>query len=113
MRSKMTVTDLDTDEILQTQDVKMSIEMIDAVTFTDLDGDGYLDMQIDIPVHGSGEEAGMDEFGKRSFLLWDPQKEAFAEESGEETAQRLLEQNQDPAGQQEEESSVSDAGNGA
>ncbi len=99
----MTVTDLDRDEILQMQNVKMSIEMADAITFTDLDGDGYLDMRIDLPVHWSGEKTAMDEYGEQSFLLWEPQEGAFAEKSGSEIAQRLLEQEQDEAGRQEEE----------
>ena len=59
---EMTVRNLGTDELLQSQIVELSIEMPDMIAFVDLNEDGYLDMQIGKPTHSSGERAVMDRF---------------------------------------------------
>lgn len=98
---EMTVTNLDTGELLQSQKVKMSMEMPDMITFVDLDEDGYLDMQIDKPTHWSGARAEVDEFADRSFMLWNAEEEVFELKSETEVAQRLR-QNQGEDERQED-----------
>lgn len=98
---EMTITNLDTDELLQSQTVRMSIEMPDMITFVDLDADGYLDMQIDKPTHWSGARAEVDEFADRSFMLWNAEEEVFEWKSETEVAQRLR-QNQGEDERQED-----------
>lgn len=74
---KMTVTDRDRGEVWQETNVAMSIELPDMVTFTDLNGDGFSDMQIGLPTHWNGDRAQMDQFADYSYLLWSPEENMF------------------------------------
>lgn len=85
---EMTVTDSETGELLQKRNIQMSIEMPDMITFTDLDADGYLDMQLDKPVHSSGQRAVMTEYARQIWLLWNPDEAVFELAGSEEIEQR-------------------------
>ena len=98
---EMTVTNLDTNELLQIQNVKMSIEVVDMITFLDLDEDGYLDMQIMRPTHWNGERAVVDEFSEEVLMLWNPQENLFAVKSRKEISE-IRAQNRDKDLQKEE-----------
>ena len=98
---KMTVTDLDTNELLQTQNVKMSIEVADMITFLDLDEDGYLDMQIMRPTHWNGERAVVDEFSEEVLMLWNPQENVFVMKSRKEISE-IRAQNRDKDSEKKE-----------
>lgn len=74
---RMTVRDVEKDEILQKTEVSMSIEMPDMITFTDLDGDGFSDMKIGCPTHWNGGRAQMDEFADYSYWMWKPEENKF------------------------------------
>lgn len=74
---EMTVTNMETNEIYQKQMVSLSIELPDMISFRDLDGDGYLDMQIERPVHSSGERAVISSYKEPYFMLWNPKQEIF------------------------------------
>lgn len=100
---EMTVRNLDTDELLQSQIVELSIEMPDMIAFVDLDEDGYLDMQIGKPTHSSGERAVMDKYAKQSFMLWNPEEEVFETKSEREVAESLRQKQGEKDGQEETE----------
>lgn len=93
---EMTVIDLATNELLQNQQVQMSIEIPDMITFTDLDEDGYLDIQIDHPSHWNGSRAEIDEYSSQTYMLWNPAKSVFEDKSGREVAESLM-KNQEAA----------------
>lgn len=98
---EMTVTNLDTDKLMQSQTVKMSIEMPDMITFTDLDEDGYLDMRIVQPTHWNGERAVVDEYSGEFLMFWNPRKEAFEVKSRQEGSE-IRAQNRNQYLQEEE-----------
>ncbi len=74
----MTVTDLETGEVMQESRVSLSIELPDTITYPDLNGDGYMDMRVGAPVHVSGAKAVEEFYSPPSYLLWNPQTEQFA-----------------------------------
>lgn len=74
----MTVTDMETGEVLQESRVSLSIELPDTITYPDLNGDGYADMRVGAPVHINGAKAIEDEYASPSYLLWNPLLEQFA-----------------------------------
>ncbi|MFG6357296.1 MAG: hypothetical protein K1W26_10840 [Acetatifactor sp.] len=80
----MTVTDMETGEVLQERRVSLSIELPDTVTYADLNGDGYADMRVGAPVHMSGAKATEYRYSPPSYLLWDPQTEQFERKTEEE-----------------------------
>ena len=80
----MTVTDMETGEVLQEGRVSLSIELPDTITYPDLNGDGYADMRIGAPVHGSGAKAEEEDYTPPSYLLWDPQTEQFVPKTEKE-----------------------------
>ncbi len=80
----MTVTDMETGEVLQEGRVSLSIELPDTITYPDLNGDGYADMRIGAPVHGSGAKAEEEDYTPPSYLLWDPQTEQFVRKTEKE-----------------------------
>ncbi|MCM1121858.1 MAG: hypothetical protein NC416_04675 [Eubacterium sp.] len=86
----MTVTDTETDEVLQEQQVSLSIELTDTVTYPDLNGDGYADMRVGAPVHISGAKAAEDDYKKPSYLLWNPQAEQFERKTEKEVENSRL-----------------------
>lgn len=90
---EMTVKNLETGEVYQQQNVPLSIELPDMISFVDLDADGYLDMQIEQPVHSSGERAVIEEYQGPWYMLWNPEESIF-EEKGEHEVSRRLFQNQ-------------------
>ena len=89
----MTVTDARTGEIIQKQQVSMSIEMPDMIDFMDLDWDGYVDMKIEMPTHSSGERATVNAYSKKSYMLWNPEKNCFEPKTEKEIAE-IIRQNQ-------------------
>ena len=82
----MTVTDLETGEVLQERRVSLSIELPDTITYPDLNGDGYADMRVGAPAHMSGAKAEEDYYTSPSYLLWDPQTEQFERRTEKEVA---------------------------
>ncbi len=80
----MTVTDMETGEVLQESKVSLSIELPDTITYPDLNGDGYADMRIGAPVHMSGAKAVEEDYRQPSYLLWDPQTEQFVRKTEKE-----------------------------
>ena len=80
----MTVTDMETGEVLQERKVSLSIELPDTITYPDLNGDGYADMRVGAPVHMSGEKAEEEDYTPPSYLLWDPQTEQFVRKTEKE-----------------------------
>lgn len=86
----MTVTDQETGKVLQESTVQLSIELLDAVTFTDLNADGYADMRIDKPSHSSGERVVSGPWFSQDYLLWNPQTEQFEYKTGIEVQNSLL-----------------------
>ena len=89
----MTVTDAQTGEIIQKKQVSMSIEMPDMIDFTDLDGDGYVDMKIELPTHSSGERATVNSYSRQSYMLWNPENNCFEAKKEKEIAE-IIRQNQ-------------------
>ena len=82
----MTVTDMDTGEVLQERRVSLSIELTDTITYPDLNGDGYADMRIGAPVHMNGAKAVEEDYAPPDYLLWDPQTEQFVRKTEKEVA---------------------------
>ena len=82
----MTVTDMETGEVLQERRVSLSIELPDTITYADLNGDGYADMRVGAPVHMSGTKAAEEDYTPPSYLLWDPQAEQFVRKTEKEVA---------------------------
>lgn len=80
----MTVTDMETGEVLQECRVSLSIELPDTITYPDLNGDGYADMRVGAPVHSSGEKAAEEDYTPPSYWLWDPQTEQFVRKTEKE-----------------------------
>lgn len=80
----MTVTDMETGEVLQERRVSLSIELPDTITYPDLNGDGYADMRVGAPVHSSGAKAAEDDYTPPSYLLWDPQTQQFVRKTEKE-----------------------------
>ena len=80
----MTVTDLETGEVLQEREVSLSIELPDTITYPDLNGDGYADMRVGAPVHVNGEKAVEEDYKSPSYLLWNPQTEQFERKTEKE-----------------------------
>lgn len=74
---EMTVTDMETGEVLQERSLSLSIELPDTITYPDLNGDGYADMRVGAPVHISGAKAEEEYYSPPSYLLWDPQTQQF------------------------------------
>lgn len=90
---EMTVKNFETGEVYQQQNVPLSIELPDMISFVDLDVDGYLDMQVERPVHSSGERAVIEEYQGPYYMLWNPEESIF-EIKGEHEISRRLFQNQ-------------------
>lgn len=86
----MIVSDKETGRELQRSKVILSVEITDTITFTDLNADGYVDMQIDKPVHWSGEQAAVEPWSARDYILWNPEKEGFERKTWEEVRSSLL-----------------------
>lgn len=86
----MTVTDEETGRELQRCKLRLSIELPDAITFTDLNADGYVDMQIAEPVHSSSGHADMNEHASLSYMLWNSEEEMFERKTWEEVNDSLL-----------------------
>ncbi len=82
----MTVTDMETGEVLQEHRVSLCIELPDTITYPDLNGDGYADMRVGAPVHSSGAKAVEDDYTSPTYLLWDPQTEQFERKTEKEVA---------------------------
>ena len=80
----MTVTDMETGEVLQEREVSLSIELPDTITYPDLNGDGYADMRVGAPVHVNGEKAVEEDYKSPSYLLWNPQTEQFERKTEKE-----------------------------
>lgn len=106
----MTVTDTETDEVLQESRVSLSIELPDTITYPDLNGDGYTDMRVGAPVHINGAKAIEDEYASPSYLLWNPLLEQFAyktekqvENSRQAVANGLTEEEQEEKTKRERE----------
>lgn len=74
----MTVTDMETGEVIQESRVSLSVELPDTITYPDLNGDGYADMRVGAPVHVNGAKAVEEFYSPSSYLLWNPQTEQFA-----------------------------------
>lgn len=89
----MTVTDARTGEIIQNQQVSMSIEIPDMIDFMDLDWDGYVDMKIELPTHSSGERATINAYSKKLYMLWNSEKNRFEPKKEKEVAE-IIRQNQ-------------------
>ena len=68
---QMEVRNAENGSILQTDEIKLSIEKKDTITFEDLDGDGWLDMHIMMYAHE------MEDFSDYKCYLWDHEKEQF------------------------------------
>lgn len=85
----MTVRNLQTNELYQQQNVLLSIELPDMISFLDLNADGYLDMQIDRPVHSDGERAVVEEYEGPGYMLYNPEKEIFESKKEHEVLQSL------------------------
>lgn len=86
----ITVTDEETGRELQRGKVRLSIELPDTITFTDLNADGYVDMQIAEPVHPSSGRADMNVFASLSYMLWNPEEEMFERKTWEEVHHSFL-----------------------
>ena len=74
---EMTVKNLETGELYQQSNVFLSIELPDMISFVDLDADGYLDMQVERPVHSSGERAVIEEYKGPYYMLWNQEEKVF------------------------------------
>lgn len=57
--------------VLYANKIKLSMEKKDTITFEDLDGDGWLDMNIEMYAHE------MEEFSDYNYYLWKPDEEQF------------------------------------
>lgn len=104
----MTVTDMETGEVLQESRVSLCIELADTVTYPDLNGDGYADMRIGAPVHSSGAKAEEEYYTPPAYMLWDPQTEQFVRKTEKEVensrravANDLTEEEQEEKSKQE------------
>lgn len=80
----MTVTDMETGEVLQERSLSLSIELPDTITYPDLNGDGYADMRVGSPVHISGAKAEEEDYSPPSYLLWNPQMQQFVRKTEKE-----------------------------
>ncbi|MDE6749489.1 MAG: LysM peptidoglycan-binding domain-containing protein [Lachnospiraceae bacterium] len=80
----MTVTDMETGEILQERSVSLSIELPDTITYPDLNGDGYADMRVGRPVHSSGSKAEEEGYTPPVYMLWNQQTEQFERKTEKE-----------------------------
>lgn len=80
----MTVTDMETGEVLQEHRISLSIELPDTITYPDLNGDGYADMRVGAPTHMSGEKAAEEYYSPPSYLLWNPLLEQFERKTEKE-----------------------------
>ncbi len=82
----MTVTDMETGEVLQERSISLCIERPDTITYPDLNGDGYADMRVGAPVHASGSIAEEEDYSPPAYLLWDPRAEEFVRKTEREVA---------------------------
>ncbi len=73
----MTVTDAESGQVLQETEVSLCVETTDTLTFTDLNKDGYADIQISLPKHSSGSGAVMDRYSGYHYMIWDPEEQVF------------------------------------
>ncbi len=80
----MTVTDMETGEVLQERSLSLSIELLDTITYPDLNGDGYADMRVGTPVRANGAKAEEEYYSPPLYLLWDPQTEEFVRKTEKE-----------------------------
>lgn len=80
----MTVTDMETGDVLQESSVSLSIELPDTITYPDINGDGYADMRIGAPVHVLGAKAVEDNYTPPSYLLWNPLLNQFERKTEKE-----------------------------
>ena len=80
----MTVTDMETGEVLQERSVSLSIELPDTITYPDLNGDGYADMRVGRPVHSSGSKAEEEGYTPPVYMLWNQQTEQFERKTEKE-----------------------------
>ena len=86
----MTVTDMETGEVLQEGRLSLSIELADTITYPDLNGDGYTDMRVGTPVHSNGAKAKEESYMPPRYLLWDTQTEEFVRKTEKEVANSRL-----------------------
>ncbi len=86
----MTVTDMETGEVLQEGRLSLSIELADTITYPDLNGDGYADMRVGTPVHSNGAKAKEESYMPPRYLLWDTQTEEFVRKTEKEVANSRL-----------------------
>ena len=80
----MTVTDMETGEVLQEHRVSLSIELPDTITYPDLNGDGYADMRVGAPAHINGAKAEEEGYTSPTYLLWDSQTQQFVRKTEKE-----------------------------
>ncbi len=86
----MTVTDMETGEVLQEGRLSLCIELADTITYPDLNGDGYADMRVGTPVHSNGAIAKEESYMPPHYLLWDTQTEEFVRKTEKEVANSRL-----------------------
>lgn len=92
---EMKVTRMEDGAVLQSGTMQLCIEKTDTVDFGDLDGDGYLDMQVSWPSHWNGRGAVMDEYASMGFWLWNPETENFEWKSLREIEARRRDNSKD------------------
>lgn len=86
----MTVTEQGSGRVLQESTVKLCIERHDTILFKDLNGDGYVDMQINMPVHNNGFMPTIEEWSPPSYMLWNQAKEQFEQKTERELENSIL-----------------------
>lgn len=102
----MEVSEAESGRVLQSDEVRMCVDVVDTLRFEDLDKDGFLDMHIVRPDHASASESHTDDqfsyayycYDPPSYWIWDNDKHMFARMYENEISERLHE---NLAGQQD------------
>ncbi|MBD5555999.1 MAG: LysM peptidoglycan-binding domain-containing protein [Roseburia sp.] len=78
---QMEIRNVEDNSLIQTTDVNLCIERTDTISFEDIDGDGYLEMNIVYPTHWSGDdEIDVDH---RAYWTWDREKNELVQGKGQ------------------------------
>lgn len=83
---QMEIRNVEDNSLIQTTDVNLCIERTDTISFEDIDGDGYLEMNIVYPTHWSGDDEI--EVDHRAYWTWDREKNELVQGKGQTASNR-------------------------